>query len=331
MASRIIKSGFTLVELLVVIAIIGILIALLLPAVQAAREAGRRAQCANNLRQLALASHNYHDAHQCLPMNVTGRAGSGEGSSWLRAMETGTTWMRGVLPYIEQGSLAEQWTEGVSWADPLNLELAQTPIGTFQCPSDSEACQGGRLDTSRGDWGPDEASGWVWRFGVGSHHYQACMGSNYGFGGFNYVTTQGRNAYETHGYVYPTGAFGRNNALGGDRMHVTRLRDVTDGTSNTFAIGEVLPSWTCWTGWVSWNHTVKSAAIPLNLYKAYSASDQRTFANNWAISYGFSSRHPGGAQFALCDGSVRFVADTTAINVYRAMGTIQGGESETLD
>ena len=202
------------------------------------------------------------------------------------------------------------------------LELAQTPIGAFQCPSDSEAVQGGRLDTSRDDWGPGEHDNWVWRSGMASHHYQGCMGSNYGFGGFNYITTQGRNAYETHGYVYPAGAFGRNNVLGGDRMHVTRLRDITDGTSNTFAIGEVLPSWTRWTGWVSWNATVKSAAIPLNLYKAYGASDQRTFARNWQIAYGFSSRHPGGAQFALCDGSVRFVADTTAMNVYRAMGTI---------
>src|SRR3954469_1594045 len=116
--------GFTLVELLVVIAIIGVLVALLLPAVQAAREAARRMQCTNNLRQLGLALHNYHDVNLTFPLNYRPVAG-------------GTySWMQAILPYIEQQNLYSQITIGGTVALANNTMVANTPIKTFRCPSD---------------------------------------------------------------------------------------------------------------------------------------------------------------------------------------------------
>src|SRR4051812_45822194 len=117
------RPAFTLVELLVVIAIIGVLVALLLPAVQAAREAARRMQCSNNLRQLGLALHNYHDVNQSFPMNY-------------RPVLGGTySWMQAILPLIEQQSLYSQITVGGTVALSNNTMVANTVIKTFRCPS----------------------------------------------------------------------------------------------------------------------------------------------------------------------------------------------------
>ncbi len=143
------KIGFTLVELLVVIAIIGILIALLLPAVQAAREAARRAQCSNNLKQIALALHNYHAQHMVfppaaiakLPAAYQGYSSNGEVDVWGAAMGDhghdghGTSWMLQILPFIERAAIYEQWDFVHNTTVVDNAALAKTEIAIFYCPS----------------------------------------------------------------------------------------------------------------------------------------------------------------------------------------------------
>jgi prepilin-type N-terminal cleavage/methylation domain-containing protein len=130
------RVGFTLVELLVVIAIIGILVALLLPAVQAAREAARRSECTNNLKQIGVALHNYHDTHKMFPpgwIPQTGMPGGGSGYAW--------GWGTAILPFMEQASLPDQIQYGkitiyAAAGDPAILPLMQTPIAPYRCPSD---------------------------------------------------------------------------------------------------------------------------------------------------------------------------------------------------
>ena len=129
---RMSNKAFTLVELLVVIAIIGILVALLLPAIQAAREAARRTQCSNNLKQHALATHNYHDTHKGLPFGyINGNAPAVPGD------QSGLCWLRATLPYIEQSSLYDQWDYGLGYAAGVNNTIIRTVIPGHLCPSDS--------------------------------------------------------------------------------------------------------------------------------------------------------------------------------------------------
>ncbi|HET6882441.1 MAG TPA: DUF1559 domain-containing protein, partial [Pirellulales bacterium] len=126
------RKGFTLVELLVVIAIIGILIALLLPAVQAARESARRTQCNNNLKQFGVALHNYHDAFHRLPASDSG-VWNASGS----LTNTDISDHARLLPYMEQANVYQFVNFNVKWNDPLNVVAAATRVGTFMCPSDS--------------------------------------------------------------------------------------------------------------------------------------------------------------------------------------------------
>lgn len=121
----VVRSGFTLIELLVVIAIIGVLVALLLPAVQAAREAARRAQCSNNLHQVAIALHQYHGVHSCFPSSVVGTNG--------RALLH--TWMVMILPQMEQGMLYDSYNCDVRFDDAANTTIVTTVVSTYLCPS----------------------------------------------------------------------------------------------------------------------------------------------------------------------------------------------------
>jgi len=123
------RKGFTLIELLVVIAIIAVLVALLLPAVQQAREAARRSQCRNNLKQLGLALHNYHDVHQGLPLSNFWRVEDPD------AIFLQSSWNRGILPMIDQSVLFNRWDFGLGFAQGSNRDLTKSPIGTFKCPS----------------------------------------------------------------------------------------------------------------------------------------------------------------------------------------------------
>ncbi len=315
------RAAFTLVELLVVIAIIGVLVALLLPAVQAAREAARRTQCTNNLKQLGLALHNYHDTFRAFPMNAC-YAGLGQRISWTMA----------ILPYAEQESLWNQFGQGVwTWNITSEVEAGRTEVPMFLCPSDPYR---GTLKPADNPGGSGKYIDWWWNNSMAATNYKGVLGANWTIGPYTRLYTAGRFANKTSrsddGVNWGNGVFPRNDLHGNkESITVTRLSDVTDGTSNTLALGEALVYWQCSGGWVHESGVAATCAIPLNLWKLYT-HDRLTFVRNWGISYGFSSQHPGGANFCLVDGSVRFISDTVDHEIYTAAATIDAGETLAL-
>lgn len=310
------RPAFTLVELLVVIAIIGMLVSLLLPAVQAAREAARRMQCSNNLKQLALAMHNYHDIHNCFAINYAWRSIPGGGGGGPAIANTGKSWMQMILPQLEQGPLFNKidFRIGLQGTAPnivQNREVANTVIPTYLCPSDGEN-GGGRLG-GRSDVNVNPPGTWA------VTNYKACAGSNWNWGIYRPVSSpSGKNAGS------PDGLNAGNGLLCSNQQNTnppTRMRDVLDGTSNTFAVGEAMPGWSRWNWWYNPNAVTATCAIPLNVVLRRPKN-----ISNWPNNYSFASRHPGGGMFGLCDGSVRFVSDTIDIGTYRALATISSGE-----
>jgi len=291
--------GFTLVELLVVIAIMGILVALLLPAVQQAREAARRVQCRSHLKQVVLAMHNYHDVHRMFPINTSFTLDVGP-------LSRTRSWMQGILPQIEQNALAELIDPSASIQ--ASRIVADRAVPLFQCPSDTHS---GRMNL-RADV-PDD---WV----LGVTNYKAVGGSNWDAGNFVHSEPSGRFAESTNGLNEGNGVI----CPGYLRPVTTRLSDITDGTSNTLAVGETVAAWTKWAWWFSFNASTGTCAIPLN-YKVDGIRCEDNITD-WAHNYGFMSRHTGGANFALADGSVKFISQSIDLGLYRHLATIQGGE-----
>jgi hypothetical protein len=185
-------------------------------------------------------------------------------------------------------------------------------VPVYLCPSD-DGNNNGRLG-GRSDYNP---AGVEW----GVTNYKACAGSNWGWGlaAWNPVTTtRGRNAGSTDGLNLGNGILCSNQTgVNGP----TRVRDVIDGTSNTFAAGEALPAYSQWNWWYNPNAVTATCAIPLNRSVKLPPNP-----GDWPNNYGFNSRHVGGGHFALLDGSARFVSENIDINLYRAAGTVSGGE-----
>lgn len=284
------SRGFTLIELLVVIAIIAILVSLLLPAVQQAREAARRTQCKNNLKQIGLALHNYHDIYNTFPI----------GAQDLGDNEEMWGWSASILPQLEQKNMADQLGIGTNrlrevLQDATLRNVLQTPIGAYICPSDpgGELMDGGQLNggsgrNMRGNGGAPAA------FRVAKSNYIG----NCGYNDVNRRNNNGKRGVFQVGDNY-------------------KLRDITDGTSNTIAVGE--RSTFCASG--AWcgnrnprgggpqgaDYTLGRVSIPINL------KDNR---NHWCTE-GFDSAHTGGAQFLLCDGSVHFLSENIDYNLHR--------------
>lgn len=292
------RMGFTLVELLVAIGIISLLLALLLPAVQQTRESARKTQCHNHLKQIGLALQTYHETHRIFPLNY--------GNGPYDATNTGASWLQMVLPFLDQSPLHERIRFGWPLAHPENTAVAQTVVAVFLCPSD--AGNDGLMD------GRYNVAG-VWAV----CNYKACLGSNWDRGSFSpTVSKKGRNFNNPDGLDHCNGLICRGGNL---QVTTTRMRDLHDGTSQTFALGESVPAWCSHTWWYYFNGSTATCAIPLNFRR-----EPETGPGSWHEHLGFKSRHPGGGFFGMADGSVRFVSDVIDYDVYTGLATIQGGE-----
>lgn len=332
------RPGFTLIELLVVIAIIAVLIALLLPAVQAAREAARRIQCVNNMKQLGLAIHNYHDINGALP---PGRIWNGTNWKTIFSGELNTTWFCLMLPMFEQGNLANAFNFSLGSEGPFvgpfplgyiaNSTVAGTKIAVFQCPSDRSIT----WNINPGYGGPLSA------INVTKGNYVVSWGN----------TSWGQNLSGALSANYIQSAFGH-------RMNIN-LAAIIDGTSNTVFMGEVLQGGQYDVRGLMWSSIPGGASFMTrftpNSYKDYlnitnggdwlnndpsfgfctsdpvhqlpctaNASDSDAFA-------GSRSRHPGGVNVVMGDGSVRFVKNTINAATWVALNTIAGSEVISAD
>ncbi len=309
--------GFTLIELLVVIAIIAILIALLVPAVQKVREAAARTQCTNNLKQLAIGIHSYHDANKQFPPNATSLAYNWAADS-VAPGPTVWTWIARILPYIEQQTLAT--TYNIPYATMAQAQNGiATPIAVLLCPADGEL--------------PNPATDWVNIPGIsmGLTNYKAVSGSNWGINtGAAFATAFpipdpatgskfGLDVDPNTGHG-PNGMFYRT-----DGKRKLTIQGITDGTSSTWMIGESMHTYDqhCG-GWAYANYVNATCAIPLNY------QDLGNNYGDWPNRYSFHSNHDNGANFALADGSVRFVSNDINIATYRALATIAENEAVTL-
>jgi prepilin-type N-terminal cleavage/methylation domain-containing protein/prepilin-type processing-associated H-X9-DG protein len=287
------SRGFTLIELLVVISIIAVLIALLLPAVQAAREAARRSQCTNNLKQLGLAIHGYIDTHGVMPLGSFKMSPPAAGDPCKGGHEAGV--FIAILPYLEQGPLFNAFNSNVHYETAPNSTVVGTGLSVLWCPSDSLVSQS-----------DSKHFGWPVRFG-------SYMGSA---GAWN-------SPAENRG---PSCMLQSFQALLGQANGVmfyyssVRLAGVTDGSSNTFLFGEhaygknpavELPDWGWWFSG-NYGDTMFTTMFPMNPEgKMPDVPNESLYGIDINPSIQASSSfHPGGAYFAFCDGSVRFLKET---------------------
>lgn len=322
------RPGFTLIELLVVIAIIAILVALLLPAVQQAREAARRTQCKNNLKQQALAIHNYVDVYGRMPMGaVTAMSGAFD--------DDGFGWMTSILPYIEQtnlynqitatniagrnlfgefGALETYWVLSGSPATGAPIPAGTTVIPAYRCPSSALPSHVPATFQVPGAVGAADPAGNAWAIGYALSDYKGCGGSNLG----------------------DFGVLHKNGELPGG----CKFSDITDGLSNTLMIGESsyvtgnanptnadpirVEDWPTWLGPAGDDEMMRingRTNSPINC-RCTPNTMQRAINDDCAFSY-----HTGGAQFAMCDGSVHFLSENMSMDTYNFLHDKRDGQA----
>jgi prepilin-type N-terminal cleavage/methylation domain-containing protein len=353
------RRAFTLVELLVVIAIIGILVALLLPAIQAAREASRRADCTNRLRQIGIALHNYESSYKSLPAGSGLVAGLGANfQDWLEAQgyvgkELEWSWVIGMLPFMEEGDVINQFdrkldskTDGTCFPTSGAVgdlttnrgKIAVTVIPGLICPSDNRSSNPIFDDRIQTGLNVQVVQG-LW--------YVGSMGpTSMGSGGFDNCKYDSTNIMESRRTCMGC-AFGtqedscapcyKNGKVGdcvqrglwvgmfGRTPEKRKFKQVTDGLSNTYLAGETLPEQHNRASVFNNNFPMSSTAIPLN--NMITIVGPITQQNpDFGDGSGFKSMHPGGANMMMGDASVRFVEETIDFFVWNEFGTTAGGE-----
>lgn len=328
MVTRLRKSGFTLIELLVVIAIIAILVALLLPAVQQAREAARRTQCKNNLKQYGLALHNYVDVHGSLPIAGTNWNPADNPPTWQHPAAVG--WQVRVLPFLEQGPLYNELDWGIS--QPASSYESGNPRGFLpaQILKDGRPARSHQIPTARcpSDLSENnQINGWSqsnYTGSPGSQRFESIDPNCNPYLQFIEPLSNNIHFADTTNPSEISGLFGR--------LGVTiQLQMITDGLSNTIAVGETLPDCSDHDyGWWLYNghgNTHASTAVKINDFTTCRFRGGKpalfptcTAQSNWNIAHGFRSRHVGGAQFLLADGSVRFISENINHPTYQALG-----------
>jgi prepilin-type N-terminal cleavage/methylation domain-containing protein len=300
------RPGFTLIELLVVIAIIAILIGLLLPAVQKVREAANRATCGNNLKQLGLAFHAYHEVHKCFP---PGRIDANGGADWPVF----------ILPFIEQGELFKLWDmEELYYRQPDAFRHAQIP--TFYCPTRRTAADG--MLSTVGDMGVPGSLG----------DYGVCDGDDSPGHEYNSERALGAIIISSYG-VEPAG-------VAHDWHSLTNIRSITDGLSVTFLAGEkhvVQGKFGVGGDYTSVGDPHGDGSIwngdPENQNAARVASRDCPLAINRFDRYNrnFGSWHDGICQFVMCDGAVKAISINIDLDNYRKLGIRNDGQPVTID
>jgi len=318
------RHGFTLIELLVVIAIIAVLIALLLPAVQAAREAARRIQCVNNLKQIGLAQHNYHSQQNCFPPGYLSLKDpitfDNDGPGW--------GWAARSLNQMEQSPLYSSINFVLGIEFPANQTSRLTVINSFLCPSDAwrldifTVVDSTTTNTTRGAPICD----------VASSNYVGSVGSGDPSSLYPYIIDA------------DDGPPGRDNGNGiFFRNNVITIAQVTDGTSQTFLAGERSQNLSR----ASWTGAVTNALVPLVALQAEAGLDPEgggalvlshtgeghgpNSPSGLAHGDQYWSLHPGGANFLFCDGTVRFIKELVGFTIFQALATRAGGEVLSAD
>ncbi|VAX39288.1 hypothetical protein-transmembrane region and signal peptide prediction [hydrothermal vent metagenome] len=287
------RKGFTLIELLVVIAIIAILIALLLPAVQQAREAARRSACKNNLKQIGLALHNYHDVHRIFPPGgfdaLTGGTSPHSASVNYLVM---------ILPFMDQSPLYKSFNFNFVYNGTANLNAARSAkLPAYLCPSASITNDNG------------STSG---HSTIQTTHYYGNMGP--------YTSTSTSNRVSNLGVL-------------GDSNVKVRIRDITDGTSNTIMVGEISPnSFTAGsTAYRVWTRGCLSGSCGSSKNVVNSINSTGFTSSVLAFNdISFASQHTGGCHLLFADGSVHFTSENVNIAVYRNSATRAGNETDVL-
>ncbi|QDU96946.1 DUF1559 domain-containing protein [Lignipirellula cremea] len=331
------RYGFTLVELLVVIAIIGVLVALLLPAVQMAREAARRSDCTNKLKQIGLGLQGYLDGNKAFPPGIIALTNS---SNTLTSTQLAPGWAVQILPFVEERALYNlmvsrlnvnngptSWNGSGNGSSSSQQRTGRNNLQAFVCPSDPKAKGDIRWHSSN---------------------------SGYYAGRANYIGNWGIGAMNSSGT--PTGtapAAGLANPFVGNHLTLPdpqgvlfanssiSVQRITDGTSTTFLVGERHNKYqlasngteapfsggdTTWVGAGSGDYTIDgtTASTPVDVWAPHNLSFAY-YGPNRDYSRGFSSQHPGGSQFVMCDDSVHFISDTVDRNVYRRLARRNDG------